>query len=411
MDAVIVRSESARTTRASGRLTLYARAIAAAFAVAFVASLLLGSGASGAAGRLGGDFPAFYGAGTIAADGAWDELYDLDVQLAAQSALFPDGDGDVLYFAYPPHVAALYAPLSALGYRTAYALHSVAMVLATLAGLWILRPCVGLIRRHFELVAIATLLFHPLFRAVSGGQNTGLTLLLVAMVWRGLHDDNDLLVGLAVALVSYKPQIALPLLGLVVLARRWNAVAVTLAGIGGLWAIGAAVMGPGWLSGWWHDVSAFAELDADINGHNAVSWLGVSEAVFGAGTTMARIVAAPLIALTTAALVIVWARRPPVALDVRMAAGVIGIIMISPHAMFYDAGLLALCGVIVLDRLGSRAAAPLAVAWCAAWLQLGATAVGVAPVFLVIVATAAWTALACRERNTSILGASTAAPV
>src|SRR5262249_3233805 len=49
------------------RLRLYPRAIFAAIAVGFAIAVAFGSGTRTLTGRLGGDFPAFYGAGRILA--------------------------------------------------------------------------------------------------------------------------------------------------------------------------------------------------------------------------------------------------------------------------------------------------------------------------------------------------------
>ncbi len=355
-------------------------------------SVLGGSGSGTLSGRLGGDFPAFYAAGSIVADGDWAHLYDPDRQLAEQAELFGDTGGtDYLYFAYPPHAAALYRPLAALTYRTAYVVHTLAMVAALAGALALMRPMVATVRRHFTVALAGSLLLYPMLRAVTGGQNTALSLLALAATWRLLHDDRDTAAGVVLALLLYKPQLALPLIGLLALARRWRAVAAALAGAGVLWALGAALLGAGWVGSWWASVSDFAVQDAEVNSHNAISWLGAAEAVLGAGTGLARLVALPLVAATVAWLVWLWARAR-VDLATRMALTCVGLILISPHAMFYDGGLLVLAAVVAMDRLGAEATMPVALAWGAAWLQLGGEPLGVAPLFAVVVLWGGWLA-------------------
>lgn len=367
--------------------------------LAVVVSVLGASGPDGRSDRLGGDFPAFHAAGDLALAGEWSDLYDPDRQAEAQAALFPDDEGAFLYFAYPPYVAALYAPLAALDYRLAYAIHTVAMVAAMIGALVLIRPMVPLLKRHFETVAIVTLLFFPMLRAVTGGQNTSLTVLLLAGVWRSVADDRDVVAGLLVALLLFKPQFAVPLIGLLFVARRFGAVAAACVGAGALWSVGAVTMGVGWLAPWWREVSAFAELDADVNGHNAVSWFGFAEGAFGAGSLAAAIVAAPLMVATGALLMRRWdPSRLPGGPDDRgatwpttFAVTVAGLVLLSPHAMFYDAGLLVLVGIVVVDRLGRAAAVPVVTVWVAAWLQLAAESLGFAPLFFVVVAASIWT--------------------
>ncbi len=375
------------------RARLYSRAAMFAVAVAFVVSIVGASGANSAAGRLGGDFPAFYSAGSIVAAGDWESLYEPDRQLEAQQELFEGSDSSYLYFAYPPYVASLYRPLAALDYRLAYAVHTLLMAAALVGALAVLRPVIPVLRRHTELLAIATLLFYPMLRAVTGGQNTGLTVLLLAVAWRALHDENDALAGVALGMLLYKPQLALPFLGVLLLARRWKATAAGAATGLVLWAFGAAVMGVGWLGGWWTQVSEFSSLDADINGYNAVSWLGFAQGWLGADSTAAVVLAAPLMLATAVGLSALWALRIAT-LNVRMALTIVGAIMLAPHAMFYDVGAIALAGLVAFDRLGRRALIPVVAVWVLAWTQVLASPLGFAPLFFVLVPAGIWLGIA-----------------
>ncbi len=372
---------------------MVSRAALFALAASLVITIVGASGADGVSGRLGGDFPAFYAAGEIVAEGDWDALYEPDRQLAAQESLFGDSEGSFLYFAYPPHVAPLYRPLAALPYRVAYGVHTLVMVAALVAALALIRPMIGVVDRNFELSVTLTLLSYPMMRATTGGQNTALSLLALAAMWRLLTDERDVQAGLVLALLLFKPQLAIPMALLVVVGRRWRTVGGFAVGAAAVWAFGATLMGADWVAAWWGDVSAFASLDADVNGHNAISWLGVAEGIFGAGTAMALAIGWPLAAVTGVVAAFVW-NRDDVDLTTKVAVGIFAAVMASPHAMFYDAGLLVIPCLLVADRLGSRAAKPLALAFAASWLHLGASAVGVAPLFFVIVALAGWAAVA-----------------
>jgi len=62
------------------RVKWYSRGALFALAVAFVAILLSGSGTTSLTGRIGGDYPAFYAAGQIIADGKADSLYSPSLQ-------------------------------------------------------------------------------------------------------------------------------------------------------------------------------------------------------------------------------------------------------------------------------------------------------------------------------------------
>ncbi len=64
----------------------------------------MGKDAATLTGRLGGDYPAFYGVARIVASGDWKDLYSPEKQSQSQKGLLP-GVAGFLPFAYPPFVA------------------------------------------------------------------------------------------------------------------------------------------------------------------------------------------------------------------------------------------------------------------------------------------------------------------
>ena len=66
------------------RLTWYPRALFFSLTVGFLVAIFIGQGASTLTGRLGGDYPAFYGAGRIIAQGNAINLYNSRIQAEAQ---------------------------------------------------------------------------------------------------------------------------------------------------------------------------------------------------------------------------------------------------------------------------------------------------------------------------------------
>ena len=367
------------------RLKRLARAVLFALLVAFAVTVLAASGSSTVSGRLGGDYPAFYGAGRIVADGDADALYEPARQEQVQQHLFGDEHVGYLHFAYPPFVAALYAPLAQLPYGLSYALHTMLMLGAVVLALHLLRPVLRVVDHHFELCLAATIAFFPMFRAVTAGQNTAVTLLLVAWAWRALHDHRHGQAGVALGLLLFKPQLALMLLALNALHRRWRTVGAAAATGAGLWLAGALVQGPGWVGPWWHQASRFGELDAVVNGANAVSWLGAAQAVLGADSAVAAAVGWGLALLTVAVVAGIWIATDPNRLTVPMAAAVGATVLASPHTMFYDAGLLALVGLAVGPLVGARTRRLLVGLWAIAALHGLNELLGVTPLFLVTV--------------------------
>ncbi len=102
-----------------------------------------------------------------------------------------------------------------------------------------------------------------------------------SITWRLLDADRDVAAGLVLALLLYKPQYAIPLIGLLFLSRRWRVVVGAAMGAGGLWALGAIWLEPNWLASWWSRVVPFAQLDAQVNAKNSISAPGFAEALGG----------------------------------------------------------------------------------------------------------------------------------
>lgn len=372
------------------RLARLARAVLVALTVAVVIAAAAGTGlgsndseaTSGA--RLGGDFPAFYAAGSIVSSGDLGELYDPARQQLEQDELGIDG---YLAFAYPPHVAVAYAPFAALDFQLAYLVHTIIMAACFAGALGLLAKYTPLLTRWWWPLLAAGFAFYPLFTAVGGGQNAPLTMLLLAVVWRGLHEERPALMGIAAGLLLYRPQYAVPVVGLLLLSRHGRAVAwACLVGVL-TWAVTAAALGGNWVSTWFDQVVPFVERDADVNASNSISILGFLQAAWGADVPLAVFVGAVLAAAVVVVLMWLWLSPHRFSVDSRMGALAIGITLISPHTMFYDASLVLLAGVALLATSGSPVAVVkvLSLVWFAALLHVLADGFGATPLALVMV--------------------------
>ncbi|MEZ5168707.1 MAG: glycosyltransferase family 87 protein [Acidimicrobiales bacterium] len=367
----------------TSRLTLYPRLCLLALAAAFAFAVLSGDGSSTASGRLGGDYPAFYTAGTLVTEGRLGDLYDPAAQAAVQRDLLGGEDG-YLAFAYSPAVAALYAPLAALPYRTSYLVHTVLMVAALVGALWLIRPLVPLVDRWFSLVLAATVTSYPVFMAVGGGQNTALTMVLLAVIWRSLADDREVAAGIAAALMLFRPQYGLPMIGLLLIGRHHRAAATAVAGAAVTFLANATLLGWSWIGSWLDQVGPFLETDAEVNAANSVSALGFLQAVLGTESAVALVLGATASLIVGAVLVWTW-WGDHADLGGRMAVTAIGLILLSPHAMFYDAGLVAFTLLVLVDRRIVEWTAAAAV-WALALAHLSRGALGASPFALVVAA-------------------------
>ena len=324
---------------ASPRATRVSVALLVALAVAFAATLASGEGADTGAGRLGGDYPAFYAAARIAADGDVDEVNDLRRLEAEQEDLFPaDEDEGFLTWAYPPHVAVLYRPLAELPYRPSYAVHTALMVAAFVAAVLLARPMIPWLRDATVPAIALGLVYWPMFRGIGAGQNTALTLLLLVAAWRTSSNGRDALAGVFLGLLLFKPQFAVLAVALWAVTGRWRTVAGFAAVAAATWAFTAAFAGADWVSNWIDDVRAY-DATEDVNAPNHVSLPEAAHAAFEI-STIGWIAAAAIGGFTAYRW---WRTR-----EVDLALAVPAILLAAAHAVFYDVGLTLLTGAVLL---------------------------------------------------------------
>lgn len=364
-------------------------AVAVLLAIALSIGLFVATadGPDAVSGGLGGDYASFYAAGGLVQDDVGidpERFYDPQTQFDAQTpVLRPDADGN-LFFAYPAFFVAPYAALASTGFVTSYLLHTLLMVGALVLALRVLRPCSAVLRSHgLEVLAVA-LSFYPMFRGVTGGQNTALSLLAFAVIWRSLHDGREVPAGIAAALLLFKPPLALPIIGLFLLSRRYAALLTSVVTTFGLFGLGALLTRPGWLTPWVDAIRFLDEFDTPFNVQNFVSLPGAAEAIFGIDSTAATVVGFGLALVVALVLSAMWFRHGH-DVDVLMAVAVAGSLLISPHALYYDAGILVLVGLVIADRRPEWRRW-LVVGWAAGFTHLAADALDVDPLVTVVIA-------------------------
>ena len=303
-----------------------------------------------------GDFPAFYAAAVIVDQGLGNRLYDSDLQRSIQNRHWPDLEGGHHYFAYPPYVAVLLSPLAHYDASRAKLIFTVAMLsFLVLSVLLTARSAPLLTRRPIASAAVVAT-FLPVTTAVLGGQNVSLSMLLYAGAMRSLFREGprgEYACGLFLGLWLFKPQYALLLIFLFLVAGAFR-----IVGAGALvgafyYLLGAWSSGLLWPGEWWSRMRPFAEQDFLVNRYQMISIVGVSRAaggVVGRGGDAERILAVTGTALTLGLLVwlaaLFW--KAGRLRDVQMRrvelmrlldlAGP-ALILISPHTLYYDIGL------------------------------------------------------------------------
>lgn len=209
----------------------------------------------------GYDFLAFYTGGTFVRTGQVEKLYDLDAvqafqhDLAARHALElrPQAIGP---FWNPPFYAWVFAPLSALPYRTAFYVWTM-INLAGLAGAMVIlcrivAPVPGACIRGGQpllnaaagaasctgeapvpradwrtsgLVPLLTLTSMPLITSLGHGQNACLSLLILAGAVALWHGERFFAAGAIAGLLFYKPQLGAVVAAVMIVCCGWRALA------------------------------------------------------------------------------------------------------------------------------------------------------------------------------------------
>ena len=348
-DGGVLRRVLERVTRPPA-LTVFAALQAAGIAWVAVDYLSGLSGPTDAAGNVvTGDFPAFYTAASLLHRGQGAALYNLQVQQATQAALLGHPLSTWQPYAYPPLLALWLSPSAAFPYLTAFYVHGALMAAALVLLLWRLRPLVNALCATPSAWLTTSLLvasWHPVVRTAMGGQNTVLSLALIAGFGAWTETGRPMAAGLCLGLLSYKPQLV-PLLALCALLRR-QYVALGIAAVTALshYLLGAFVAGAGWPLAWLHMISGYRQLEWASNRYTHISLWALCSQVLPAGWAETSAAAATL--------AVIWlvSRR---ALDATVpwrsvfALGVAGTVLVSPHMQYYDAALLLLPVLLGLD--------------------------------------------------------------
>lgn len=341
--------------------------------------------------RLGGDYPSFYAAGSIALAGDWDDLYSAERQSEEQAGLIDD-EGGYLYFSYPPFVAGAYSPLAAFDYRLSFLLHTVLMALALVVAIKLLGPWIESLGWPLPAVLVLALAFYPLLRAVPGGQNTTLSILLLAAAIRLERDGAPFWAGLALAGLLFKPQFGVVIVPLLLLARRWRVLTGWLVGAGFLFGVSSLLMGGMWLGDWWDQAGAFRDQNVAANGANFVSLPGFFENLFGAGDSMAFVLGYTIAGIFGLAVAYFWWRYPTSHHLERYALAAAAVVVAAPQTLYYDAGLLLLGLAAVAGAVAQRGGVLIVALVALSWVHIGADDLGWSPLGPLVWAGAGWLA-------------------
>jgi len=346
-----------------------------------------------------GDFMAFYTGAVFVKDGRGRELYDLATQREYQLEL--TGPSNTWWQAYinPPLLAVALTPLVSLPYRYAYLAFAVLTLLAFIGSMVVLKPTLTHLARDrltwFTTLAL-TMSWFPLFRSMVAGQTSLFTIFLLVGLYAAWRDDRMILAGVALGLLSYKPQFGL-LFGVVFLARgMWVALTAAGATAAAHYALGAVFMGVDWPLRLFDTLRAHRTLEQEIfASHFSI----LPTAGYSLPGPLALWVAA--IGIAGVVVLCVWQARRIGPTDDRFPVlyGLLlcGTLLVSPHLQHYDVAILAIPTLLTLDYLLGQRRPPslilrllLAVGFLFYPIYQVGEFIGFQPLFLWLVAVFIW---------------------
>jgi hypothetical protein len=188
---------------------------------------------------LDNDLTLVYIGARIGLEHGWSHVYSLDLQHQLFSQMRPGtpfGDGE--RFLSPPPAAWLVVPLTLVGPSAAFFVWLLLSVAALAGAWWLAAPSAGWFRILWLLGAAA---WYPVLYSLSLGQPVILVLLGVVACWRLAESGKPYLAGAVLGLSVLKPQVAIAVPVVLLVAGRWR-VAVGWAAATGVLAVVSLLM-------------------------------------------------------------------------------------------------------------------------------------------------------------------------
>ncbi len=303
------------------------------------------------------DFVLYYNAARIVQDGKGSDLYNLALQRDYRKSITAvDSERDLPYN-HLPYEALLLLPLARFSFPSAHAIWAGFNLFILLAIMARLLPFVE--QRFRWIVGLMLFAFFPTLTTLKMGQDSIISTYLLVEVFVCLKRERYALAGSVLALGLYKPQLVLPIAGVLLFQRRW--LAILGFSLTGVLLLCISLMMVGWtglteLMALWLPMIdrgnvVWPELMINLRGivHLLLSFSGF--------VSMTNTVTFVLSALLYCLTVYAWTRKSNEKddrLDLRYALAVVTTVLVSFHLYSYDAMLLIIPLILVLNLVLNR---------------------------------------------------------
>jgi hypothetical protein len=302
-------------------------------------------------GPFGKDFTSFLTGAHMLLDGRASEMYSIGVQTAVQKPLAGPVTylGGVLPFMNPPYVAAFFMPLALFPADQAfYVWLAVQWIVLVVWVVWVMRSFRGSGENAPDLLVIAIFSFAPIIEALLMGQLSIISIVLWWWAFVSWRSGKDVHLGIAAALLLYKPQIALLLFVALFAQKKWRALASAVVVQVVLWLGAVLVCGPGVVTSYIDmlrlsasTVGTYGLFPSSMpNLRGLLTNMGVSTEI----TTWVALAAWLLSLLAT---YIIWSRST-IGFIERFGITVLLAVIFSPHLNTHDVAQLVLVVICIL---------------------------------------------------------------
>jgi hypothetical protein len=334
-------------------------------------ALLAASFATWKAGRtafgppLGGDFAAFYTAGTILNGSEPYRLYDPALQFALNHKVLAGlGADDLFLYAHAPFFAVVFRPLARLPFTWAlfaWIVISVGLYLVGFVLVWRTRRTIRTGDRSTAMLLM--LAFEPfLVECLHGGQASAFGFFWIALSLACERSGRPIASGLALAPCLYKPTLLPLLLPMLLLGRQWRTLLAFTSGAAVLAGLSLLIVG-GWQGGlnYVHLLTGYARgstgSSAIFRTTKYVDVISFFRLLLPGWPSACRGLALSITVPAVVWLAVVWWRAGRAGADARAiawAATLSWTAVFNLYAPIYDT-MLILPGVLVTDDLLRRA--------------------------------------------------------
>lgn len=291
------------------------------------------------------DFAAFWAAGALTLDGTPGLAYDWAAHKAAQASGLGFEYSGWMAWHYPPHFQLLVTPFAVVPLWVGMAIWVTLTLALYLRVCWRILP---------DPVALAgALAAAPTAMMLVNGQTGFLTAGLLGLFLLEL-DRRPARAGLALGLLSIKPQLALALPFVLVAAGRWRTLGVATATVLVSAAVAWALLGTATWAAFFSSITQTTSIFQAVEGRWEMygSFYGLER---HAGIAfLPALVAHGALALTTLGMTIVAWRSPRLSPEIKAAVLCFATAVVTPRILNYDLHILVI-GVLFQLRHALRA--------------------------------------------------------